>query len=133
MSQLVRFSSPDTVTPPYGPYSHVATVSADAELVFLSGQVGELPDGSLPESIEDQYLQTIKTIAAILEAEGLGPQNIVKLTTYVTEPIPADRLRAARHSVFGDIKPAATLLFVPRLAADGYKVEIDTIAVRAAK
>jgi len=130
MSQLVTFSSPDTVTAPYGPYSHVAAVSADAQLVFLSGQVGERPDGTVSDSIEEQYLQTIQTIAAILKAEGLGPENIVKLTTYVTKPIPGDRLRAMRHSVFGDIKPAATLLFVPRLAAEDYFVEIETIAVR---
>ena len=130
MSQLVTFTSPDTVTAPYGPYSHVASVSADAQLVFLSGQVGERPDGTVSDSIEDQYLQAITTIAAILKAEGLGPENIVKLTTYVTKPIPSDRLRAARHSVFGDIAPAATLLFVPRLASEEYFVEIETIAAR---
>jgi enamine deaminase RidA (YjgF/YER057c/UK114 family) len=130
MSRNVRFSSPESVTPPYGPYSHVATVAANAELLFLSGQVGERRDGTLPETIEEQYLETVKTIAAILEAEGLGPQNIVKLTTYVVEPIAADRLREARQSVFGDIAPAATLLFVPRLASEGYLVEVETIAVR---
>ena len=130
MSKLVTFTSPDTVTPPYGPYSHVATVAADAELVFLSGQVGERPDGTVPETIEDQYLQTVTTIAAILKAEGLGPENIVKLTTYVTKPIAGDRLRALRRSVFGDIAPAATMLFVPRLVSEEYFVEIETIAAR---
>lgn len=130
MSPNVRFSSPDSVTPPYGPYSHVATVAANAELLFLSGQVGERRDGTVPETIEEQYLETVKTIAAILEAEGLGPRNIVKLTTYVVEPMPAERLRAARQSVFGEIAPAATLIFVPRLASEEYLVEIVAIAVR---
>lgn len=127
---IVRFSSPDTVTPPYGAYSHVATVSAQAELVFLSGQVGERPDGTLPDTIEAQYLQTITTIAAILEAEGLSPQNIVKLSTYVTRPIDGAKLRAMRESVFGDIKPAATMLYVPRLLSEAYFVEIEVIAAR---
>lgn len=132
MSQLVRFTSPDAVTPPYGPYSHVASVSEGAQIVFLSGQVGERPDGTLPETIEEQYLQTVKTIAAILEAEGLEPGNIIKLSTYVTEPIDPIKLREARHSAFGDIAPTATMLFVPRLIADGYKVEIEAIVARLA-
>lgn len=130
MSSNIRFSNPHSVTPPYGPYSHVATVAAGAELVFLSGQVGEHRDGTVPKSIEDQYLQTVKNIAAILETEGLGPRNIVKLTTYVVEQIATDRLRAARQSVLGDIAPAATLIFVPRLASQEYLVEVEAIAVR---
>jgi len=45
---MVSFSNPDGVHAPHGLYSHTATVPADTELVFVSGQVGVLPDGSTP-------------------------------------------------------------------------------------
>ena len=128
MSELIAFSSPDTVLPPYGAYSHAAVVSSSARLLFTAGQVGETPVGVVPPSIEEQYEVALTNIANILADQGASPANIVKLTTYVVTPIPPDRMRAIRDSIFGNIKPAATLLFVPRLAGPDYLVEIEAIA-----
>ena len=130
MSDCITFRNPATVAPPFGPYSHVAVVRSNAELLYFSGQVGLREDGSIPEMIDEQYELAIKAIDAILKDCALSPRNIVKLTTYLVKPLAADRLRAIRHSIFGDIAPAATLLYVPRLAAEGFYVEIDVVAAR---
>lgn len=127
MSNLVEFSSPETVIAPYGAYSHSAVVAASARLLFTSGQVGENQDG-VPATVEEQYEVALTNIANILAAKGATPANIVKLTTYLVQPIPPARMRAIRDSVFGDIKPAATMLPIPQLAAPEYLVEIEAVA-----
>jgi hypothetical protein len=49
---MISFSNPDGVHAPHGLYSHTATVPADTELVFVSGQVGVRPDGSLSDNVQ---------------------------------------------------------------------------------
>ena len=55
MTVPATFLSPPGVRAPFGPYSHVARVKAEAELLFLSGQIGLADDDSIADSIEDQY------------------------------------------------------------------------------
>ena len=47
MKTAVKLSSPELVHPPLGAYSHSASVPADAELFFISGQLGVKLDGSI--------------------------------------------------------------------------------------
>ena len=128
MTDLVEFNSPDTVVAPYGAYSHAAVVSAQARLLFTSGQVGETRDGVIPPTVEEQYKVVLTNIANTLAANGASPANIVKLTTYLVTPIAPARMRAIREEVFGDIKPAATMIPVPKLAAPEYLVEMEAVA-----
>lgn len=128
MNDLVAFSSPETVLPPYGAYSHAAVVSASARLLFTSGQVGETPQGVVPPTVEEQYEVALTNIAKILADNQASPASIIRLTTYLVSPIAPDKMRSIRASVFGDIAPAATLLFVPRLAGPEYLVEIEAVA-----
>ena len=41
------FSNPDSVHAPLGLYSHTAVVPSGTRLLYLSGQVGVRPDGSV--------------------------------------------------------------------------------------
>jgi enamine deaminase RidA (YjgF/YER057c/UK114 family) len=47
-----RRHTPDTVAAPFGTYSHAVEVPAGSRLLYISGEVGVLPDGSVPEGIE---------------------------------------------------------------------------------
>ena len=129
MSNRIEFSTPDTVLPPYGAYSHAAVVSAAARLLFTAGQVGETREGVIPSTVEEQYEVTLRNIASILADRGASPADIVKLTTYLVQPIAPAAMRSIRDAVFGQIEPAATLLFVPRLAGPQYLVEIEAVAI----
>jgi len=130
MTRKVEFWNPPSATQPFGPYSLVAGVSADAELLFFSGQVGIGIDGSVPQSIEKQYELALRSIFALLIESGSSPENVVKLTTYIVEPIDPVALRRIRSEILGEIRPAATMLYVPRLLSDDVLVEIDAVAVR---
>lgn len=50
------------------------------DVLFLSGQIGNRPDGTLPEGIEAQARQTMENIGGVLKEQGLGFADIVKCT-----------------------------------------------------
>jgi enamine deaminase RidA (YjgF/YER057c/UK114 family) len=133
VTDALKFESPDTVLPPYGAYSHAAVAPASSRFIFTAGQVGETRAGEIPATVEGQYEVALRNILNIISAQGASSAHIVKLTTYLVAPIAPDRMGAIRHSVFGDIKPAATLLFVPKLAGPDYLVEVEAIAVAPGK
>ena len=40
--------TPNTVAAPFGPYSHAVEVPGGSRLLYISGEVGVLPDGTMP-------------------------------------------------------------------------------------
>jgi enamine deaminase RidA (YjgF/YER057c/UK114 family) len=83
----------------------------------------------VPGSGEGQIAQAFANLRAVLTANGMGVENIVKTTTFLTDRGLLDTFRAARGAVFGDHAPASTLLFVAGLADPRWMVEIEAEAV----
>lgn len=125
-----KFTNPDTVAPPLGAYSHVATVPAGAALIALAGQVGNAPDGTVPEAAEDQYANALRNIVALLASQGCTPADIVKLNSYLVQRMDLPTVAATRRAILGDVRPAATMVYVAGLAAPEYLVEVEAWAVR---
>jgi enamine deaminase RidA (YjgF/YER057c/UK114 family) len=122
--------NPDTVAAPLGSYSHGGWAKAGSDLLYIAGQVGVRPDGSLPATVAEQADTAYANIGRVLEAAGLAPANIVKLNTYVVAGQPLDTFRDARRKALGDIRPASTFIFVPQLIEPKYLIEIEAVAVR---
>jgi 2-iminobutanoate/2-iminopropanoate deaminase len=122
--------NPATVSPPVGAYAHGAFVKADSDLLFLAGQVGVRPDGTLPTSCADQAEEVFANIVRILKAKDMTAANLVKITLYVVAGQALSDVRAARVRYLGDHKPASTLIFVPQLAEAKYLIEVDAVAAR---
>jgi 2-iminobutanoate/2-iminopropanoate deaminase len=126
-----RASNPKTVAPPIGAYSHSVEVPPHSRILYISGQVGIGPDGLLKEGVEAQTEQVCRNILAILEANGMGLADLVKVNSYIINPSDLPAFRAARSRVFGDAKPASTLAVIQALAGPQYLVEIEAIAAKA--
>lgn len=113
-------------------YSHVI-VATGSRLVFIAGQVSNDVDGNLVASgdIATQARQVYGNLGRALAAAGARPDQVVKITIYVVghrpEYLPV--IEQARVALFGEHKPTDTLLGVQTLAAPGYLIEIDAIAV----
>lgn len=129
---MVSFLDPASVHKPGAAYSHSAVVPAGTELVFLSGQVGVRPDGSLADSVAGQATQVFANISALLAAHGLGPGALVKLTTFLVAGQDILAVRAARSAFLGAHRPASTLVYVPQLADPAWHLEVEAIAARSA-
>ena len=125
-----RASNPPTVAAPIGAYSHSVEIPPHSRILYISGQVGIGPDGLLKEGVEAQTEQVCRNIVAILEANGMGIADLVKLNSYIINPGDLGAFRAARTRVFGDAKPASTLAVIQALAGPQYLVEIEAVAAQ---
>lgn len=127
---MTTFVNPHDVHTPVGPYSHTAVVPAGTELVFVAGQVGMRPDGTVPDSFAEQAELTFANLRACLMAHGLGVEAVVKLGVFVLPQQDFQVLRAVRERHFGTHRPTSTTVYVPQLASPKFLLEVEAIAVR---
>ena len=108
-------------------YSHVTKAG---DTVYIAGQIALDPGGNLvgKGDIEAQTQQVYSNLQAILEELGGSLEDIVKLTTYLTDRSHLDAFRRVRNRFFTDAFPPNTLLFVSGLAHPDYLVEIEAVA-----
>jgi 2-iminobutanoate/2-iminopropanoate deaminase len=132
-SMSTTFLNPRDVHAPVGPYSHTAVVPPGTELVFIAGQVGMRPDGSIPAAFADQCEVTFQNLRACLTAHGLGVEAVVKLAVFVLPGQDFQALRAARERHFGPHRPTSTTVYVPQLASPAFLLEVEAIASKASQ
>ena len=126
---MPRVYNPGNVPPPQAPsYSHVAEVGPGERIIYIAGQVGADADGNIPDNIADQTRLVYQHIFGILEDAGMGPENLVKLTTFMTNPDDSAEMRVVRMEVFGDIAPPNTMVYISRLAHPNFKIEVEAVA-----
>ena len=122
---------PDTIAAPLAAYSHGIEIAPNARVLHTAGQVGILPDGTTPEGIEAQTEATWANLMAILESAGMGIDDVVKVTTYVTNEEDFWPMAKVRARFFGDARPASTGIVVKALAKQEWLVEVDLVAAKA--
>ena len=125
---MVKRYDVDGVRSPGGRYSHVGEIGPNARLFHLAGQTGTAPDGTIGEGIEEQAALVYSNITAILKECGMGLENLVKLTIFLTDADYIDAWRGAQKEALGDVVPASTLLIISRLARPELLVEVEAIA-----
>lgn len=126
----MRAITPDAIRPPLSRYSHAIEVEAGRRLLFASGQLGDGPDGRVPEGAEAQTRVALANLDAILAEAGMGRENVVRLNAYVTGSEHLAGFRAARDEWIAgiEIPPASTLVIVAGLARPDFVVEIELVA-----
>jgi enamine deaminase RidA (YjgF/YER057c/UK114 family) len=125
---MVRHFNPDTIGTPVAAYSHGSDINPNARYIFTAGQVGVGEDGKPLDGIEAQAEKVYANLLAILQDAGMGPANIVKMTTYLINPDDAKGAHKARARVLGDVKPPNTLLYIKRLANPDFLLEVELVA-----
>lgn len=99
----------------------------DAGLVFLSGEMPFAEDGSVPEGIAAQADLTLRRIAATLATEGLGLNDVVQVTVYLTHAEDFAAFNAAYRAHFTAPYPTRTTV-VAQLVVPKARVEITVVA-----
>jgi enamine deaminase RidA (YjgF/YER057c/UK114 family) len=129
MSQRVRYLNPQTLSAPTG-YSHVAEVSG-GRTVYIAGQVSFDKSGNVvgKGDFAAQTLQVFENLKLALAAVGATFDNVVKVTTYVTDMSHLQTLRETRSRFYGKNAPASTLVEIGKLAHPDLMIEIEAIAV----
>lgn len=107
-------------------------VRATGELLFVAGQTGMAPDGSVPETFEAEVDAAWAALASVLERAGASTADIVKLTIYVTD-LPSRSLQVMRDArdrwVDLAAPPASALIGVADLFHPAVRFEVEAIAV----
>ena len=96
---------------------------------FAAGQVGLRPDGTPVAEAEDQMMQALDNLGAVLAAHGMGVGNLVKMTVFLTDPSQIPAWRRRRDAFLGGHAPTSTLLIVAGLASGSFLVEVEGEAV----
>lgn len=112
------------------PISHYTDAVIFGDLVFVSGCTGADAGGEIVggDDVAAQARQVLLNLSAILEAAGTSLANVLKVTVYLTDIADRPKINPIRQELFGDVRPASTLVEVSKLAIPGAKVEIDVVA-----
>jgi enamine deaminase RidA (YjgF/YER057c/UK114 family) len=127
----VRFLQPPGWPRPRG---YANGVEAEGRLVFVGGMIGWDAAGEFAgDDLPSQVGQALRNIVAVLEEAGGGPENVARLTWYVTdrdEYLAAQaEIGAAYREVMGRHFPAMAVVAVTALVEARAKVEIEATAV----
>lgn len=109
-----------------GPYSQGYEVNG---FVYTSGQIPVDPaTGAIAEGITAQAHQSCKNVGAILEAAGIGYENVIKTTCFLAEIADFAQFNAVYEQYFVS-KPARSCVAVKDLPK-GVLCEVEAIAVK---
>lgn len=110
-----------------GGYSQAVQLEDFSKLLFISGQIPEAVDGSVPAGFEAQAKLVWLNILAQLSAAGMAVSNIVKVTTFLSSREFADANGAARRTALGSHAPALTVI-ITGIYDPAWLLEIEVIA-----
>jgi enamine deaminase RidA (YjgF/YER057c/UK114 family) len=130
----VRFINPDALTRSPA-YTQVVEVRGAARTVYVSGQLGTTRDGALASrDFRTQAEQVFENLKAALAEVGARFADVVKLNSYLADiaHLPILREVRARH-LDVSAPPASTTLGGASFARDGALLEIEAVAVLAAR
>jgi 2-iminobutanoate/2-iminopropanoate deaminase len=96
-----KLINPDAIARPASAYNHAMLIERPARMLYLSGQIGERPDGSISEDFGEQAQQAWARPYSEIHQETLG------------EPL-----------------PPRTLVLVAGLGRLQYLVEVEAVAAR---
>jgi enamine deaminase RidA (YjgF/YER057c/UK114 family) len=109
-------------------------VSASGRMLFIAGMIGWDAQGQFhSDDFAAQARQALQNVAEVLREAGGKPENIVRMTWYVTdkrEYLAAGReIGRAFREIIGSYNAAMTAVEVKALIENRAKVEIEATAV----
>ena len=125
MAQITRHN-PAAVHAPSSGYSMGLELGQHRRLLFISGQVPERSDGSVPEGFEAQCEQAWRNVIEVLTTAGLGVEHLVKINTFLTDRSQVAANRVIRRKMMLGHEPASTVMIAETV--DGkWLLEIEAI------
>ena len=123
---------PAAWTRPKGYANGIAT--SGGETIYTAGMIGWDAEGQFPgRDFVKQVRQTLENIVSVLAEANAGPENLVRMTWYITDKQAyLDNLAGvgeAYRDVIGKNYPTMAVVQVVALMEDEAMVEIEAIAV----
>ena len=98
-------------------------------LIAVTGTVGVNADGTYSKSLGEQTRRSLQIIRAAIEALGGRIEQVIRTRMYVTDVSQWEEVAAVHGEIFGEIRPATSILEVARLIDPDAQIEIEADAV----
>jgi len=127
LARMKKIISTNDAPAAVGPYSQAVRVGST---LYCAGQIPLDPKSGqiVSQDISAQARRVLDNIAAVLKAEGLTFENIVKTTIFLTDLADFQTVNEIYASYFKKAPPARSTVQVPALPK-GARIEIEAIAV----
>ena len=115
---------------PYEPKIGFSRAVRDGRHVLVAGTCAVMPDGAAPPA--DAYGQAkrcLEIIAAALREAGAETEHVVRTRTFLLDVADSDDVGRAHGEMFGDVRPASTMIVVAGLLDPRWLVEIEADAL----
>jgi 2-iminobutanoate/2-iminopropanoate deaminase len=122
-----RLINADQAPAPVGWYSQALEASEVRRIVFVSGQIPVTKDGQVPQGFRAQCRLAWANVSAQLQDAGMTLDNVVKITTYLSDRSYGQENRDIRREIFGGLAPASTVI-IAGIFDDRWLLEIEAIA-----
>ena len=127
----MKFLQPEDWTQPKG---YANGIVAEGKLIILGGQVGwNARQEFESDEFVPQFRQTLENIITLLAEVKAGPENIVRLTWFITDRDAylnsQKEMGRAYRDIMGRNFPAMSVVQVVKLIEDRALVEIEATAV----
>jgi enamine deaminase RidA (YjgF/YER057c/UK114 family) len=109
-------------------FGYSSTVRA-GDFIYVAGQIGLNPDGSMPENDEGQIVNAFDRLKIVLEEAGASLDDIVELVSYhVGLQGHLARFLEIKNCYIREPFPTWTILEIAGLARPGLMIEIKAVA-----
>ena len=131
----VKRTNPPALSAPTG-YTHIVEVTGPNRTIYISGQIAFDKEGKIvgaPGDMQAQAEQVFRNLETALTAAGAKFSDVVKMNSYITDMSKAQAVRDVRAIYFKDATPASTFVEVKGLVRPELLLEIEVVAVVAAR
>ena len=101
----------------------------DGQLVAVSGTAPVWPDGYVDPDVATQARRCWLIALAALTELGGGTRHVIRTRQFIVDTADAGAVGAVHGEVFGEVRPASTMVAVAALLDPRWKVEIEAEAL----
>ena len=115
---------------PYEPVIGFSRAMVAGHHIAVAGTAPIMPnDGAPPTDAYGQAVRCFEIVLAALREAGAGPEHVVRTRTYLVDAADGEEVGRAHGEVFGDVRPASSMIVVQGFLDPRWRVEMEADAI----
>jgi enamine deaminase RidA (YjgF/YER057c/UK114 family) len=115
---------------PYEPVIGFSRAVVAGHHVAVSATAPVMPDGAAPSpAAYEQTKRCLEIVLAALAEAGAGPEHVVRTRSFLVDAADWEEVGRAHGEVFGEVRPASTMVVAAGLLDPRWRVEIEADAI----
>lgn len=98
-------------------------------VIAVTGSVGINADGTYDSDLGKQTARSLAIVLEAIKALGGKPEDVIRTRMFVTNVADWQQVAAVHGQVFGEIRPATSIVEVAKLIDADAKIEIEADAI----